>query len=97
MCVVYTRGGVYSCHALPWSHDHRRSHPYNPGTEHVGLPPTRQTLLAPSAKRRDGGGVSSALLNGSHRFVQLQLQLQLQRQLQLQLQLQRQLQLQLQR
>ena len=32
-----------------------RSHPYNAGTEHVGVSPTRQTfdLLAPSAKRRE--------------------------------------------
>ena len=28
------------------------SHPHNAGTEHVGFSPTRQTLLAPSAKRR---------------------------------------------
>ena len=26
-------------------------HPYNAGTEHVGFSSTRQTLLAPSAKR----------------------------------------------
>ena len=32
-------------------YDHRPSHPYNAGTEHVGFSPTRQTLLAPSAKR----------------------------------------------
>ena len=31
----------------------RPSHPYNPGTEHVGFSPTPQTLLAPSAKRRE--------------------------------------------
>ena len=30
----------------------RPSHPYYAGTEHVGFSPTRQTLLAPSAKRR---------------------------------------------
>ena len=29
----------------------RRSHPYNAGTEDVGFSPTRQILLAPSAKR----------------------------------------------
>ena len=32
--------------------------PYNTGTEHVGLSPTRQTLLAPSAKRREVFGES---------------------------------------
>ena len=31
----------------------RPSHPYNGGTEHVGFSPTRQALLAPSAKRRE--------------------------------------------
>ena len=31
----------------------RRSHPYNAGTEDVGFSPTRQILLAPSAKRRE--------------------------------------------
>ena len=49
-------GGVYPVCAWPLSYDHRPSHPYDAGTEHVGLSPTRQTLLAPSAKRRDGGG-----------------------------------------
>ena len=28
-------------------------HPYNAGTEHAGVSPTRQTLLSPSAKRRE--------------------------------------------
>ena len=37
---------------------YRPSHPYNVGTEHVGLSPTRQTLLAPSAKRREVFGES---------------------------------------
>ena len=32
---------------------HRPSHPYNAGTEQVVFSPTTQTLLAPSAKRRD--------------------------------------------
>ena len=32
---------------------HRPSHPSNAGTEHVGFSPTRQTLLPPSAKRRE--------------------------------------------
>ena len=31
----------------------RPSHPYYAGTEHVGFSPTRQTLLAPRAKRRE--------------------------------------------
>ena len=56
-------GGVYSIldrrDVLDFMHgrrsyDHRPSHPYNAGTERVGLSPARQTLLAPSAK---GGGV----------------------------------------
>ena len=33
-------------------------HPYYAGTEHVGFSPTRQTLLAPSAKRREVFGES---------------------------------------
>ena len=37
---------------------YRPSHPYNVGTEHVGFPPTRQALLAPSAKRREVLGES---------------------------------------
>ena len=50
-----------SCHAMHggshiWPYAHRRSHPYNAGTEHVGFSPTRQTLLAPSAKRREVEG-----------------------------------------
>ena len=40
-------------------HDHRPSHPYNAGTEHVGLSPTRQKLLAPCAKRREVFGESN--------------------------------------
>ena len=31
----------------------RPSHPYNAETKHVGFSPTRKTLLAPSAKRRE--------------------------------------------
>ena len=46
-------GGVCSCLAWPQSYDHRPSHPYKTGTEHVGFSPTRETLLAPSAKRRE--------------------------------------------
>ena len=34
-------------------YDHRPSHPYDAGTEHVGFSPTRRTFLAPSAKRRE--------------------------------------------
>ena len=49
---------VYPCHAWPWSYDHRPSHPYNAGTEHVGFSPTRQTLLATSLKRREVFGES---------------------------------------
>ena len=44
--------GVYSVCAWPSCYDHRPSHPYYAGTEHVGFSPTKQTLLAPSAKRR---------------------------------------------
>ena len=40
------------------SSDHRPSHPYNAGTEHVGCSPTRQTLHAPSKKRREVFGES---------------------------------------
>ena len=38
----------------PQLYDHRPSHPYYAGTGHVGLSPTRQTLLAPIAERRSG-------------------------------------------
>ena len=31
----------------------RPSHPYTAGTEHVGFSPTRRTMRAPSAKRRE--------------------------------------------
>ena len=37
---------------------YRPSHPYYAETEHVGFSPTRQTLLAPSAKRRQLFGES---------------------------------------
>ena len=36
----------------------RSSHLYYAGAEHVGFSPTRQTLLAPSAKRREVFGES---------------------------------------
>ena len=39
-------------------YDPRPSHPYNAGTEYVGFSPTRQTLPAPSAKRREVFGES---------------------------------------
>ena len=45
--------GCTRYHAWPQLYDHRPSHPYNAGTEHVGFSRTRQTLLAPSAKRRE--------------------------------------------
>ena len=34
--------GVHSCHAWPWSYDHRPSHPHNAETKHVAFSPTRQ-------------------------------------------------------
>ena len=37
---------------------YKPSHPYYVGTEHVGFPSTRQTLLAPSVKRRGVFGES---------------------------------------
>ena len=40
------------------SYGHRPSHPYNAGTEHAECSPTRQTLLAPSAKLREVFGES---------------------------------------
>ena len=35
-------GVVYSVCAWPQSYDHRPSHPFYAGTEHVGVSPTRQ-------------------------------------------------------
>ena len=52
------RGGVYSVCAWPQLYDLRPSHSYDAGTEHVGFSPTRQTLLAPSTKRREVFGES---------------------------------------
>ena len=49
---------------LDLMHDRSRmrpSHPYNAGTEHADFSPTRQTLIAPSAKPR---GVSGELHEG---------------------------------
>ena len=34
-------------------YDHRPSHPYYAGMEHIGFSPTRMTSHAPSAKRRE--------------------------------------------
>ena len=41
--------------------DRRPSHPYNEGAEHVGFPPSRQTLLAINAKCRE---VSASRIKG---------------------------------
>ena len=49
---------MYSVRTWPQSYDHRPSHPYYAGTEHVGCSPTRQTVLAPRAKRREVFGES---------------------------------------
>ena len=51
-------GEAYSVCAWPQSYDHRLSHPYYAGTERVGFSLTRQTMLAPSAKRREVFGES---------------------------------------
>ena len=51
-------GGGYSVCAWPHFYGHRPSHPYYAGTEHVGFSPTRETLLAPSTKRREVFGES---------------------------------------
>ena len=47
-------GGGYSI----FVYSRRPSQPYNGGTEHFGCSPTRKTLLAPSAKRREVFGES---------------------------------------
>ena len=49
---------VYSRHVWPESYNHRSSHLHNAGTEYVGFSPTRQTVLTPSAKRRQVFGGS---------------------------------------
>ena len=46
-------GASYSYHGCRRRYDHRPSHPYSNATEHVGFPPTRQTLL----EAEGGGGV----------------------------------------
>ena len=49
-------GGVYTHHkTCGRSCDHRPSHPYNTGTEHVGFSPTRKALLARGGRGRDRG------------------------------------------
>ena len=54
-------GGVsYVMPSRSRMYDHRSSHPYNAGTEHVGCSQTRQTLLVPKRGRTspavwDGG------------------------------------------
>ena len=58
--VESARGGGGLCHAWPKSYGLKLSHPHNAGTEHAGFSPTRQTLLAPIAKRRE-------VFNESHR------------------------------
>ena len=40
---------MYSISCMAAVIDHRPLHLYNAGTEHVGLSPTRQALLAPYA------------------------------------------------
>ena len=54
------RGGgcTLDVHGWPSSYDHRSSHSYMAGTEHVRFSPTRVILFAPSAKRRDVSGES---------------------------------------
>ena len=52
-------GEGYSCsNAWPWPYGHRPLHPTNAEMEHVGFSLARQTLLAPSAKRREVSGES---------------------------------------
>ena len=46
-------GAGFSVRAWPQSYDHRPSHLYCAGTEHVRFSPTRQIMLAPSVKRRE--------------------------------------------
>ena len=51
-------GGVYLLSCMAVMYYHTPSHPYNAGTEHVGVSPTRQTSLAPSTKRGEVFGES---------------------------------------
>ena len=57
-CFVRKGGRGYSVFAWPQSYDHRPSHPYYVGPEYIGFSPTRQALLAPSAKHREVFGES---------------------------------------
>ena len=52
------RRGYSSYRASPYcsSFDRSPSLPYDAGTDHVGFSPTRQTLVAKSAKGHGGGG-----------------------------------------
>ena len=52
-----------SNHALPQSSDHKRSRPYETGTEYVGFWPTGQALRAPSANRGKGWGGGDVLIS----------------------------------
>ena len=51
-------GGVLIPCTWLYSYDDRPSHPYTVGTEHLGIPPTRQTMLSPSANHRKMSGES---------------------------------------
>ena len=65
MAVVYGHRPSHPCMAVVvW---YRPSHPYNAGTEHVGFSPTRQALLATSAKRRRVLGESHNGMKGERR------------------------------
>ena len=52
------RGVLTIMHGRSRMYDRRPWHPYNAGTEQVGFSPTRQALLAPSARRREVFGES---------------------------------------
>ena len=55
-------GGTHAMHGRSrMKQYHKPSYPYNAGTEHVRFPLTRQTLLAPSAKRYEEFGESHEL------------------------------------
>ena len=53
----YGRGGVDILRVRS-PYGHLPSHPCNAGTEGAGFSPTEQTLVAPSAKRREVSGGS---------------------------------------
>ena len=54
---MYLIGEMHSIHGR--GRMTRPSHPHNTGTENIGFPPTRQTLLAPSTERRRGRHISA--------------------------------------